>query len=152
MDPSTVEFNTIAILFNTIVILVAITTMFLTIVRQLSRHGDKLASLDTKVGTLDTKVDALDTKVDALDSRVGALDSKVGALDVEVRANSRRLDELSAESRERGRVLGEVGERLARVEGYLMPSGGFTVHRRSPAAVEPSPEAPGTVGDQRDAG
>ena len=76
---------------------------------------------------------------------------RLARVEEQVTENGRRLDELSESSKERGRVLGEVRERLSRMEGYLMAPEGFTLHRTpEPDADDPSAGDSGT--EHREAG
>ena len=69
----------------------------------------------------------------------------------EMKEHGRRLDELAEGARERGRILGEVRERLARMEGHLLAPEGFTLRRHPSQASETQiPDDPPT--DHREAG
>ena len=69
----------------------------------------------------------------------------------ELKEHGRRLDELAEGARERGRILGEVRERLARMEGHLLAPEGFTLRRHPSQASETQiPDDPPT--DHREAG
>ncbi len=146
MDTTTLDFNTLTLL---IAIMGSTLSIVILMNRQSNHLDNKIGDLDTRTGRLETKVTAMDTKVDALNTKVDALNTSVDRVGLDVvdtrerlvrveehmDDHGRRLGELSAESKEQGRVLGEVRERLARVEGHLLPSGGFTLRgTRRPGA------------------
>ena len=117
---------------NMVTLMAMIAGSWLTIValmiRQSNRHEDSIKALDTKVTG---RIDALDTK---FTTRIDALDTKFTA----------RIDALGCD-------VGDVRERLARVEGHLMAPEGFTLRRRRPPSEDDPPsEAPGP--SQREAG
>ena len=112
--------------------------------------------LDTKftaaLQDLSGEVKDLSGEVKGLSGEVKDLSGEVKDLSGEVKGNSRRLDELSASSREQGRVLGDVRERLARVEGYLMPPGGITVHHTAQPGGDDQPDGDSGTGPQPEHG
>lgn len=143
--------NTIAMMS---MIMVSTTAIVGLLFRQTNHLDARLDRLDTRVSGLEVKVTALDTKVEALDTKVEALNTKVEALnsrsDVMARdvssnrerlvllvEHGRRLDEMSESSKEQTRLLGEVRERLARVEGHLMGSEGVALHDPIGPTAEP---------------
>ena len=107
---------------NTITLMVMIAGSWLTLVGLFIYQFNRLdAKFDTKIDALDAK---FDTKIDALDNK---FDTKVDALDNKF---EKRFDAL-------GRDVGEVRERLARVEGHLMGPESFRPVPHSPPQAEP---------------
>ena len=70
----------------------------------------------------------------------------------ELKEHGRRLDELAEGARERGRILGEVRERLARMEGHLLAPEGFTLRPSRQPETTDSPTLEDPVQDRREAG
>lgn len=119
-------------------------TMITILVAVLGSSAITIGTVLKQMNHLDTKFtekfDRLTEKSDGLDTRFTVLETKVTAL--------------SESSKERGRVLGEVRERLSRMEGYLMAPEGLALQRiLQPDTDDGSADDPGTEHRQgREAG
>ena len=88
---------------------------------------------DLRIGLdrLDKRIDRLDRRIDRLDKRIGRLEKRIGRLEKGVdddRAGNRRSFEKLFE------MVGDVSERVARIEGYVGALSFFT-GAESPSTV-----------------
>jgi len=101
---------------NTITIVIAIVlsnlTMMSLMLRQTNRLEDRIGAVDTK---LSDRIDAVDTK---LSTKIEAVDTKLSA----------KIDRLSVDLGHTNRYVSRIESRVARLEGFLMKPGRFTLH------------------------
>ena len=101
---------------NTITVLIAMFASNMGIVgllfRQTNRLEDKFERLDKK---FDAKFDQLDAKIDGVDNRLSA---KIDGVDTKLSA---KIDQVGVD-------LADTNRRVARIEGYLLKPGRFTLH------------------------
>ncbi len=112
---------------NTITIVIAIVlsnlTMMSLMLRQTNRLEDRIGAVDTKlsdkIGAVDTK---LSDKIEAVDTKLSA---KIEAVDTKLSA---KIDRLSVDLGYTNRHVFKIDSRVARLEGFLMKPGRFTLH------------------------
>ena len=119
--------------------------------RRLTRVEEQVTENSVKLTENGRRLARVEEQVTENSVKLTENGGRLARVEEQVTENGRRLDELSESSKERGRVLGEVRERLSRMEGYLMAPEGFTLHRTpEPDADDPSAGDSGT--EHREAG
>ena len=100
-----------------IVILIAVATSNRSLRRDMSARFDKMGE---RIDKIDARIDAVQQELGARIDRLGARIDNMGArIDAVQRDMGARFDAVNKRIDEMGKRLGEMGDRLARVEGLL---------------------------------
>ena len=146
METSTLDSGTITVMATIVGSWLTLVGLMIFQFHRLDTKFDK--KIDTEIGDLDKKIGDLDTKFagefkavhgefKAVRGELSEVRERLGGVEARLEDHGRRLVELGESSRERGRVLVEVRERLARVEGWLMGPESL-----SPVPLPPRPPDP----------
>ena len=155
MEAATTDLNAASLILATVAVLVAIMGSTLTMVIMMYRLYGRLdtkidnrfdrldTKFDTKIDRLDTRVTGLETRFTGLETRFTGLETRFDGLETRFTGLETRFDGLEGKLDAMGHDVADTRERVARIEGYLLASEGFTPGTsQPPVAVDPPPEDP----------